>query len=229
MKWFSAALFCALLLTACAAGASTANPTAEEAAATQPPAPTQAAPTATMPAAAEPTPSEAAATAAPTSAPTATAPLTLTSPAFAEGKVIPVRHACHGRDLSPELAWSGVPAGTLSLALVMDDPDAVPVAGFVWDHWIIFNLPADSTGLAEGVPAGDELEDGSRQGENSSRRNRYNGPCPPSGQTHGYVFSLYALDIVLDLPPGATKAELLESLAGHVLAEARLVGMYTSP
>jgi Raf kinase inhibitor-like YbhB/YbcL family protein len=117
----------------------------------------------------------------------------------------------------------------VSFALIMDDPDAVPVAGFVWDHWLLFNLPVQVTSLAEGVPQDGELADGSRQGQNSANRLGYAGPCPPGGQTHGYVFRLYALDTTLELPAGASKEEILGAMEGHILAQAELVGMYTAP
>lgn len=156
-------------------------------------------------------------------------PFILTSPAFAAKGEIPARHACHGEDLSPELAWGMPPAGTQSLALIMDDPDAVPVAGRVWDHWVLFNIPPGAAGLAEGLPHEEELADGSVHGRNSSFQSYYAGPCPPSGQTHGYVFTLYALDTRLDLAPGVAKQQVLEAIEGHVLAQTQLVGMYTSP
>lgn len=157
------------------------------------------------------------------------APFVLTSPTFTANGEIPARHACHGDDLSPELAWGTPPAGTQSLVLIMDDPDAVPVAGRVWDHWVLFNIPPDAAGLPEGVPPEEELADGSVHGRNSSFQSYYAGPCPPSGQTHGYVFTLYALDTRLDLAPDTAKPQIIEAIEGHVLAQTQLVGMYTSP
>jgi len=158
-----------------------------------------------------------------------TLPFQLTSSAFAAEGIIPLRHSGRGEDLSPPLVWSAPPDGTKSLALVMDDADAVPVAGFVWDHWVLFNLPADTTNLPEGVPTIAELLDGSRQGCNSSGGLGYEGPCPPRHRTHRYVFTLYALDRVLGLNPGGTKTELLQAITGHILAQAQLAGRYTSP
>lgn len=155
--------------------------------------------------------------------------LALTSPAFQADALIPDRFTCHGADLSPALAWSTPPVGTHSLALVVDDPDAVKVAGHVWDHWLLFNLPAGTRSLSEGIPATIELPDGSRHGKNSSSGIGYTGPCPPGGQTHVYRFVLYAVDIILDLKPGATKAEILQAIHGHILAQAELDGRYTSP
>jgi Raf kinase inhibitor-like YbhB/YbcL family protein len=153
----------------------------------------------------------------------------LTSPAFEDGGTIPVRHACHGEDRSPPLAWTEPPTGTQSFALLMDDPDAVDVVGFVWDHWVLYNLPPETRSLPEGLPPNPELPDGSRQGETSFRRIGYGGPCPPSGQTHAYGFRLYALDTHLALEPGATKDQVLEAMQGYVLDQAELIGRYTSP
>jgi len=148
--------------------------------------------------------------------------LALTSPAFAQGKPIPSKYTCDGADVSPPLSWTGVPAKARSLALVMDDPDA-PVG--VWDHWILFNIPANAPGLPEGVLRSATLADGARQGNNSWPRIGYGGPCPPSG-THRYFFRLYALDAMLDLATGATKAQLEAAMKGHVLAQAALMGTY---
>lgn len=146
----------------------------------------------------------------------------LTSKAFTEGGVIPSRYTCDGEDVSPPLAWSGVPEGTRSLALICDDPDA-PMG--TWVHWVLFNLPADSDSLPEGVPPWKTLSDGTRQGTNDFRRPGYGGPCPPGG-THRYYFKLYALDAMLEAESGITKAQLLQAMAGHVLAEGRLMGRY---
>lgn len=143
--------------------------------------------------------------------------MTLTSPAFSEGDPIPVQFSCDGTDTSPELIWSGIPDGTASLALIMDDPDA-PVG--LWVHWVLFNIPADITGLVEGVT--DQGEDG----QNSWNRTGYGGPCPPGG-THRYFFKLYALDITLDLETGATKEALESAMDGHILAQVELMGTYS--
>jgi Raf kinase inhibitor-like YbhB/YbcL family protein len=142
---------------------------------------------------------------------------------------IPVRHACHGENLSPPLAWSQPPQGTQSLVLIMDDPDAVSVAGFVWDHWLLFNIPPDVLSISEGVLADAELPDGSHHGQNSFKQLGYGGPCPPSGQIHRYVFTLYALDTILALEPQVTKDEILEATSGHILGQGELVGTYKSP
>lgn len=148
--------------------------------------------------------------------------LVLTSAAFPPGEGIPSRYTCDGEDLSPPLEWGEPPAGTRSFTLILEDPDAP--AG-TWDHWILFNLPASRRGLAEGIPAQEELPDGSRHGRNSWGRCDYGGPCPPRG-THRYFFRLYALDRELDLPAGATKEEVLNRMQGHVLELAELMGTY---
>ncbi|HEV8610659.1 MAG TPA: YbhB/YbcL family Raf kinase inhibitor-like protein [Thermoanaerobaculia bacterium] len=145
------------------------------------------------------------------------------SPAFPEGGAIPAKYTCDGKDVSPPLSWSGVPAGTKSLALICDDPDAP--AG-VWVHWVAYDLPASSTGFPEAVPPREEIPSGGRQGRNDFRKIGYGGPCPPSG-THRYVFTVSAFDRTVGLPPGATKAQLLAAMRGHVLAEGWLTGKYS--
>ena len=143
--------------------------------------------------------------------------MTITSPVFNEGEPIPVQFSCDGDDISPELIWSGIPEGTASLALIMDDPDA-PVG--TWVHWVLFNLPADSSGLPEGVTGLGE------DGQNSWNRTGYGGPCPPGG-THRYFFKLYALDINLDLEAGATKEVLENAMESHILTQVELMGTYS--
>jgi Raf kinase inhibitor-like YbhB/YbcL family protein len=154
---------------------------------------------------------------------TVQARLALESAAFNAGDVIPIRFSCDGEDISPELEWGPAPAGTVTFALIMNDPDA---PGGTWVHWVIFNMPAGRTGLPEAVPADGELVDGSRQGTNSSRGLGYAGPCPP-GETHRYFFKLYALDQTLDLASGVTAAELAAAMDGHILGQAELMGTYT--
>jgi Raf kinase inhibitor-like YbhB/YbcL family protein len=151
------------------------------------------------------------------------APFELTSPAFAPEEAIPQQYSCDGEDISPPLAWTEPPQTTQSFALIADDPDA-PVG--IWVHWVLYNLPGEARGLAEGVPPDAELPDGSRHGENSWGRTDYGGPCPPSG-THRYFFKLYALDTVLDLDAGASKETLLEAMEGHILAQAETMGVYS--
>jgi len=146
----------------------------------------------------------------------------LTSSAFQAGEGIPSQHTCDGRDLSVPLAWSVPPPGTKSLALINDDPDA-PMG--TWVHWVVYNMPPSARALQEAFPAALERPDGTRQGMTDFGRIGYGGPCPPSG-THRYVFKLYALDTVLPLKPGATKAALEEAMHGHILGQAQLVGTY---
>ena len=147
----------------------------------------------------------------------------LTSSAFAAGESIPPRYTCDGDDVSPLLEWTDPPAGTQSLALICDDPDA-PVG--TWVHWVLYDLPAETRTLPEAVPADADLPGGGRNGENSWRRLGYGGPCPPSG-THRYFFKLYALDTVLGLDAGAGKKQVLKAMEGHVLAQVELMGTYS--
>jgi Raf kinase inhibitor-like YbhB/YbcL family protein len=149
--------------------------------------------------------------------------LAITSPAFADGAEIPVKYTCNGQNISPALNWSGIPAGTASFALIMDDPDA---SVGVFNHWVVFNLPSDSQGLAEGITKDTELAGGGLQGKNAAQRVSYVGPCPPIGHPHHYTFTLYALDITLDLSAGATKKQVLEAMEGHILGQAQIVGLY---
>lgn len=148
--------------------------------------------------------------------------MNITSTAFKEGSTIPKEYTCEGQDISPPLAWSNVPAGTQSLALISDDPDA-PMG--TWVHWVIYNLLPETLDLPEGVPPDRELKNGSLQGINDFRKIGYGGPCPPRG-THRYFFKLYALDAKLNLPSGVTKKDLLKAMEGHVLAEVELVGTF---
>jgi len=146
----------------------------------------------------------------------------LTSTAFEEGDMIPKQYTCEGNDTSPPLAWTGVPDGAKSLALITNDPDA-PAGD--WVHWIIFNIPPNVTELPESIPANETVPGGGTHGKNSWGRLGYGGPCPPSG-THRYVFKLYALDTELNLKIGATKKDVENAMKGHVLAEGQLMGKY---
>jgi Raf kinase inhibitor-like YbhB/YbcL family protein len=149
--------------------------------------------------------------------------MNLTSSAFTQGQPIPVKYSCKGADVSPALAWDESPAGTQSFALIMDDPDA-PVG--TWVHWVLFNLPATSRGLSEGMPIDPTFADGSVQGITSARSVGYHGPCPPSG-THRYFFKLYALDTVITLTDKADKKALLVAMEGHIVAQAELMGTFS--
>ncbi len=149
--------------------------------------------------------------------------LKITSPVFADNAAIPAKYTCEGDDVSPPLAWSGVPEGAKSLVLIVDDPDAPdPKAPrMTWVHWVLYDLPPAATGLAEGgaLPAGTKV------GLNDWKRADYGGPCPPIGR-HRYFFKLYALDAPLSALNGPTKAKVEAAMKGHVMAEAQLVGTY---
>jgi Raf kinase inhibitor-like YbhB/YbcL family protein len=152
--------------------------------------------------------------------------LTLTSPAFAEGAAIPRKHTCEGDDVSPAFEWSGLPAGTRSLVLIVDDPDAPDPAKpqRVWVHWVLYNLPPDTTGLPEDVDT-EELPEGTGVGVNDWGRADFGGPCPPIGR-HRYFHKLYALDVRLEGLRSPTKAAIETAMRGHVLGEATLIGTY---
>jgi len=145
------------------------------------------------------------------------------SSASTEGSMIPAKYTCDGQDISPPLEWSDVPAGTKTFALISDDPDA---PSGTWVHWVAYNIPAGVTKLGENVQREKEFSNGMRQGSNDWPKVGYGGPCPPGG-THRYYFKLYALDAALDARPGATKAQILNAMKGHVLAEAKLMGKYS--
>jgi Raf kinase inhibitor-like YbhB/YbcL family protein len=147
----------------------------------------------------------------------------LTSTAFTEGGAIPATYTCDGKNVSPPLQWSGVPAGAKSLALIADDPDAP--AG-TWVHWVLYDLPATAAELSEDVPKSQYVPAGAKQGLNDFRHLGYGGPCPPPGKPHRYFFKLYALDTTLDLKPGATKQDVERAIDKHVLAQAQLMGTY---
>lgn len=146
----------------------------------------------------------------------------LISPGFLHQTLMPSVYTCDGQNISPQLNWDDLPTGTQSLALIMDDPDAT---SGTWVHWVIFNIPYSTNSLQENFSKERELPNGARQGNNSSGKIGYTGPCPPSG-THRYIFKLYALNQILDLQPGITKEDLLNAMQSNVLAEARLIGLY---
>ena len=147
----------------------------------------------------------------------------VTSAAFNEGGSIPAKYTCDGINVSPPLKWASIPDTTKSIALIVDDPDA-PRGD--WVHWVVYDLPASLRELPEKVPPDEKiLGNGGRQGATDFGKIGYGGPCPPSG-THRYFFKVYALDKLLGLAPGATKAQLLKAMEGHVLAEGQLMGKY---
>lgn len=150
--------------------------------------------------------------------------LTLTSDAFSHQGEIPRLYTCDGQDISPPLGWSGLPDGTRSLVLIVDDPDAPDPAApkTTWVHWVLYNLPPDATGLAGGVQ---DLPAGTQQGLNDWERTGYGGPCPPVGR-HRYFHKLYALDVLLPDLGQPTKTQLEEAMQDHVLERTELVGTY---
>lgn len=148
---------------------------------------------------------------------------TIKTAAFPPGETIPKKYTCSGEDISPALTWDGAPAGTQSLALIADDPDA---PGATWTHWIIWNIPPGKNELPAGLAKTGTLDDGIRQGTNDFKRVGYGGPCPPPGKAHRYFFKLYALDAKLDLKSGASRSELERAMKGHVLAQAEVMGKF---
>ncbi len=140
--------------------------------------------------------------------------MNIISPAFTHNTMIPKKYTCQGKDISPPLTISDIPEGTVSLALIIDDPDA-PMR--TWDHWIIWNIKPTREIKENSAPG--------TQGKNSWGRQDYGGPCPPSG-THRYFFKLYAIDTEMDLSAGATKGDLEAAMKGHILEQAELIGLY---
>jgi Raf kinase inhibitor-like YbhB/YbcL family protein len=150
----------------------------------------------------------------------------LTSPAFSEGKGIPVKYSCDGENISPPLNWESLPDGTKGLALICSDPDA---PSKTWVHWVFFDIPPEKNGLPENVPHGKQPELGGIQCVNDSSVTGYFGPCPPDGE-HRYYFKLYALDAILNLKPGffgISTSKLLKAMKGHILGEATLMGTFS--
>jgi len=143
--------------------------------------------------------------------------ITLTSPAFHGGGAIPGTYTCDGIDVNPPLVIGPVPAGTRSLALIVDDPDA-PVG--IWVHWVVWNIPLQTREIRE-----NSVPSGAVQGSNDWHRPGYGGPCPPSG-THRYFFKLYALDTLLNLGASTTRVDLEKAMQGHILGQVELMGTY---
>jgi len=152
--------------------------------------------------------------------------VTLTSKSFLQNGEIPIRHTCDGQDISPQLSWTEVPAGTKSLVLIVDDPDAPDPAEpkMTWVHWVLYNIPLNISDLPEGVTR-EGLPSGTLEGINDWKRTGYGGPCPPIG-THRYFHKLYALDAVLPDLKHPTKAALEEAMKSHVIANFELIGRY---
>jgi len=156
--------------------------------------------------------------------PTTGAPaLEVESAAFRDGGAIPVKYTCEGDNVPFPLSWAGDPGNTQAFALIFDDPDAPGDAPYV--HWLMYDIPANMTGF-ESVSKDGRLPNGAAQGKNSRGETGYTGPCPPGGETHTYVMRVYALDSVLGLEPGASRRELEEAMAGHVLAAGELRGTF---
>jgi Raf kinase inhibitor-like YbhB/YbcL family protein len=149
------------------------------------------------------------------------ASVTVTSKSFSSNGPIPIDYTCDGKEMSPQVTWSSPPEGTKSIALVVDDPDA-PSGTFT--HWLVYNLPPDSTFLAEGV---DPSTVGAKIGMNDFESVRYGGPCPPKMQIHRYRFHVYALNAALDLKDGADRAAVDTHMNGHVLGEGTLYGTFS--
>lgn len=153
------------------------------------------------------------------------AQLTVSSASFSDGGSIPAKYTCDGSNISPELEWTSARATTQSILIFVDDPDAP----FAFVHWIAFNLPASLRELPEGASPHAALPPGTKEGENGFGSTGYGGPCPPGTKPHHYIFRVYALDTSLNLPEGANKSDLTAAIKGHVLAEGKLVGLYSHP
>ena len=152
--------------------------------------------------------------------------LILNSSAFANGSAIPARYTCEGENISPPLAWTGIPDTARSLVLIVDDPDAPdPKAPkMVWVHWVLYNIPADLSGLPEGIMSA-KLPPGAGAGLNDWKQAGYGGPCPPIGR-HRYFHKLYALDTLLEGMDTPTKAQVEAAMNGHIIEQTELVGTY---
>ena len=152
--------------------------------------------------------------------------LTLKSTAFNNGGEIPSKYTCQGEDISPPLEWDGVPENTLSLVLIVDDPDAPdPKAPkMTWVHWVLYNIPPNATGITEDAGR-QSLSPGTEEGLNDWKRTGYGGPCPPVGR-HRYFFKLYALNIKLNDLNNPTKVEIEDSMKGHIIAKTEIIGTY---
>jgi Raf kinase inhibitor-like YbhB/YbcL family protein len=151
------------------------------------------------------------------------AQITVTSPDFRDGGDIPAQFTCDGEDISPQIEWSELPAGTQAVALITDDPDA---PRGIFTHWVIYNLPPDLRSVPRDIADGDRLASGAMQGENDFGDTGYGGPCPPQGSAHEYRFLVFALSAPVALEPGASAEELLEAMQGLVVAQGQLTGMY---
>lgn len=154
--------------------------------------------------------------------------LTLKSSAFDSGESIPTKYTCEGVNVSPPFSWEGVPQDTDRLVLICDDPDASSDPGGPFSHWVLYDLPTDQFAIPEGYsPGSDDSPDGV-EGRNSFGNLGYDGPCPPSGTAHNYVFRFYALSGDPELPPGANRAQVLDSIDEHIIENTEYYGTYAS-
>lgn len=142
----------------------------------------------------------------------------INSTSFKEGERIPAQYSCDGQDISPQLAWVNAPANTQSFALICADPDA-PVG--MWYHWVVFNISKSVAAIAE-----NNIPENSVLGENSWGRAQYNGPCPPPGKPHHYIFTIYALDTKLNLPSRSNAEILKKAMQSHILGSATITGLF---
>lgn len=150
----------------------------------------------------------------------------ISSSAFAAGGSIPSKYTCEGSDMSPPLQWSGAPDGTMSFALIVDDPDAPDPAKpkQVYVHWVVYNIPAAANSIGENASKS-SMPAGSATGVNDWKKAQYGGPCPPIGR-HRYFFKLYALDTMLSGLNSPTKKDVENAIKGHVLAQTEVMGTY---
>ena len=148
--------------------------------------------------------------------------ISITSNAFSEGGMIPAEYTCDGKDISPQISWSGIPKNTRSIVLIADDPDAP--AG-TWVHWVVYNIPPERKVFGKGIQPRESLDDGTMQGKNDFGRIGYGGPCPPGG-THRYYFRIYALKEKPDVKPGLTKKQIMEKIKDLIVSEGHLMGKY---
>lgn len=147
--------------------------------------------------------------------------LAMTTTAFLDEGIIPVLYTCDGKDISPQLDWTNVPAKTQTFALLLADPDT---ASGIFYHWVLYNIPKNTVTLSEGIT---KLPAGTLVGKNSMQKTQYNGPCPPKGATHNYYFTLYALDTKLTLPAGADAKAVLNAMKNHIVGETKLSSVYS--
>ena len=209
--WMMLSAASILVLSACSGSSSDSEPTT-----------TLATPVTTSPVTTSPVTTSPVTTSPPAAQTTSTVPvqiplITVTSSAYAEGARIPVIHTCDGEDISPDYSLADLPAETVSIVLTMDDPDA---PGGVWDHWVEFD-----------IPPGSEIPEGATEfgtmGSNSWGTLGYRGPCPPPGNAHRYIVTVYAVDGLLGLDEGATKGAVLAAMEGHVIATGQLLGEFS--